>query len=78
MLAAYTRLLLFPSNTPNDEITKNQELVTIEQLAEKLMEREPASLPHRTLLALARLRQGRAQDALRVYENVQVAPNILD
>jgi hypothetical protein len=57
--------------------TDNQELAKLEQLAEKLIEREPASLPHRTLLALALLRQGRAQDALRVYANVQVAPNIL-
>jgi tetratricopeptide (TPR) repeat protein len=57
--------------------TDNQELITIEQVAEKLLEREPASLPHRTLLALARLKQGRANDALRVYENVQVAPSAL-
>jgi tetratricopeptide (TPR) repeat protein len=58
-------------------ITDNYELVGIEQLAEKLLEREPASLPHRTLLALARLKQGRANDALAVYQNVQVAPNAL-
>ena len=44
----------------------------IEKLAEKLIEREPHSLPHRTLLALARLRQERAEDALRVYSDLQV------
>src|SRR5437867_2890543 len=66
-------------STPNAEhriadnrepITDNGELLAIEQLAEKLLEREPASLPHRTLLALARLKQGRPADALAVYENV--------
>src|SRR6266481_4353608 len=35
-------------------------------------EREPQSLPHRTLLALALLRQERAEDALRVYSQLQV------
>jgi hypothetical protein len=81
---AYTRLLLL-GNSRNDEArmtndeTNQQsgELVAIEQVAEKLLEREPASLPHRTLLALAQLKQGRANDALRVYENVQVAPSAL-
>ena len=63
--------------TNREPITDNQELITIEQLAEKLVEREPASLPHRTLLALARLKQGRFANALRVYENVQVAPSAL-
>ena len=70
---AYTRLLVWPA----DAAASKHEAAQVEQLAEKLIEREPASLPHRTLLALARLRQGRAQDALRIYENVQVAVNIL-
>ena len=66
------------TNVANREpITDNQELITLEALAEKLLEREPASLPHRTLLALARLKQGRANDALAVYQNVQVAPSAL-
>ncbi|HET9419275.1 MAG TPA: hypothetical protein VFO30_08035, partial [Chthoniobacterales bacterium] len=55
----------------------NEELERTEQLAEQLIKRDPASLPHLTLLALARLRQGRVEDALRVYENIQVAPNAL-
>ena len=49
----------------------------IEQLAKKLVERNPRSLPHRTLLALARLWQNRAAEALDVYANIQVAPNEL-
>jgi hypothetical protein len=70
---AYTRLLLLPADT--DETKR--EAVAIEQLAEKLIEREPASLPHRTLLALARLRQGRPEGALNVYADLRVAQNAL-
>ena len=65
---AYTRLLLCPPAVPE---TKHQ-AAAIEKLAEKLIEREPHSLPHRTLLALALLRQERAEDALRVYSQLQV------
>ena len=36
----------------------NSQAATIEKLAEKLIQREPQSLPHRTLLALALLRTG--------------------
>ena len=46
-------------------------------LAEKLVEKNPRSLPHRTFLALARLKQNRAADALAVYENVTVARGAL-
>ena len=65
---AYTRLLRCPPAAPE---TRHQ-AAAIEKLAEKLIEREPHSLPHRTLLALARLRQERAEDALRVYSDLQV------
>ena len=65
---AYSRLLLCPPAAPE---TKSQ-AATIEKLAEKLIQREPQSLPHRTLLALALLRQERAEDALRVYSQLQV------
>ena len=65
---AYTRLLLCPPAAPE---TKSQ-AATIEKLAEKLIQREPQSLPHRTLLALALLRQERAEDALRVYSQLQI------
>ena len=65
---AYTRLLLCP---PAAAETRHQ-AAAIEKLAEKLIQREPHSLPHRTLLALALLRQERAEDALRVYSDLQV------
>jgi hypothetical protein len=48
------------------------ELASIESLAKKLLEREPASLPHRTVLALARLKQNRPADALSVYKDINV------
>ena len=62
---------------PADAEETTREVAAIEHLAQKLLEREPTSLPHRTLLALARLRQGRAADALNVYNNVRVAQNAL-
>ena len=65
---AYTRLLLCPPAAPE---TRHQ-AAAIEKLADKLIQREPHSLPHRTLLALALLRQERAEDALRVYSQLQV------
>jgi cytochrome c-type biogenesis protein CcmH/NrfG len=86
---AYTRLLLLFSNSRNDEapafaglrrgrpMTNDETLKQIEQLAQKLVEQNPTSLPHRTLLALARLWQNRAAGALDVYANIQVAPNAL-
>ncbi|MEY2480191.1 MAG: hypothetical protein QOI04_1118 [Verrucomicrobiota bacterium] len=82
----YTRLLLMPSQQSQveggeqkSEVSgeSSDELKQIEELAEKLVQHEPASLPHRTLLALARLRQNRAADALAVYANLNVANNAL-
>jgi hypothetical protein len=70
---AYTRLLLCPPAAPE---TKHQ-AAAIEKLAEKLIEREPHSLPHRTFLALALLRQERAEDALRVYSQLQVKQDVV-
>ena len=70
---AYTRLLLCPPAAPE---TKHQ-AAAIEKLAEKLIQREPHSLPHRTLLALALLRQERAEDALRVYSDLQVKQDVV-
>jgi tetratricopeptide (TPR) repeat protein len=59
---------------PNNQepITDNSDLVAIERLAEKLVEREPTSLPHRTVLALARLKLNRPEDALSVYKDINV------
>lgn len=55
----------------------SSELQALSALAEKLVEKNPRSLPHRTFLALARLKQNRASDALAVYENVTVARGAL-
>lgn len=65
---AYTRLLL---------MQQESEVESIEQLAAKLVEREPSSLPHRTLLALARLKLGKFSDALEAYSSIQVARGAL-
>ena len=70
---AYTRLLL---SSPADTETRRQ-AAAIEKLAEKLIERDPQSLPHRSLLALALLRQERAKDALRVYSQLQVKQDVV-
>jgi hypothetical protein len=76
---AYTRLLLLGSNSRNDKepITSNQELASIAALAENLVKRNPRSLPHRTLLALARARQGHWADALSTYDGIHVVPHAL-
>jgi hypothetical protein len=50
------------------------QLSEIEALAADLVRREPASLPHRTLLALARLRAGHADRALDAY-GIEVPEN---
>jgi hypothetical protein len=74
---AYTRLLLLggmravASTEVSDQIggtsSTSSELRAIEKLAEDLVAREAKSLPHRTLLALARLRAGLPQSALDAY-----------
>ena len=69
---AYTRLLLLPATSGEEHV---DEINAIEQLAKKLMRQNPASLPHRTLLALARLKQHRPFAALEVYSNIQIVPN---
>jgi tetratricopeptide (TPR) repeat protein len=76
---AYMRLLLAANPAPDNHqpISDNAELSAIERLAEKLVQREPASLPHRTLLALARLKQNRPYDALAVYRGINVPRNAL-
>ncbi len=76
---AYMKLLLLGSSSRNDEErrARDKALKEIEQVAEKLVQRDAASMPHRTLLALARLRQNRATDALTVYAHIQVTPRAL-
>lgn len=87
---AYLQLLLLAEpgsptsgqedETPSEVSTSNIRLSTldeIEELAEKLVQKNPASMPHRTLLALARLRQNRPADALAAYANIEVTPRAL-
>jgi len=88
---AYTRLLLVTAAPPVEAAVPaaestpiaggtpatTEELEAIEELAAKLVQREPASLPHRTLLALARLRLGKFSDAMDAYGNIQVASSAL-
>ena len=69
---AYARLLLLPNVSESSPDKNAQELQGIESLATKLVEREPSSLPHRTLLALARLRLHHPEDALLVYKDINV------
>ncbi len=70
---AYARLLLLPSDTKPD----SPELQSIETLAEKLVQDEPSSLPHRTLLALAMLKQNRPYSALAIYRGIAVPRNAI-
>jgi tetratricopeptide (TPR) repeat protein len=55
-----------------EPVSNNPELTAIENLAAKLVEREPSSLSHRTLLALARLKLNRPADAMMVYKDINV------
>jgi len=77
----YMRLLLLSSSSErgarSDQQGESSELQALSALAEKLVERNPRSLPHRTFLALARLKQNRAADALAVYDNITVARGAL-
>jgi tetratricopeptide (TPR) repeat protein len=83
---AYTRLLLMNAQqSPRSEdgsqkselMASNDGLQKIERLAADLVRREPSSLPHRTLLALARLRLGKFSGAMDAYSGIQVAPGAL-
>jgi tetratricopeptide (TPR) repeat protein len=81
----YTRLLLMPtrsslnpqsSNNDRFEAADPAEALQIEKVAEDLVKREPTSLSHRTLLALARLRGGHVSTALDAY-NIEVPEEII-
>ena len=68
---AYARLLLMPADTKPD----SHALKSVEEIAQKLVTDEPASLPHRTLLALTLLKENRPYTALAAYKNLNVPPN---
>lgn len=65
---AYTHLLLLLPDIKPD----SPELQSIETLAQKLVQDEPASLPHLTLLALTMLKQNRPYSALALYRGLTV------
>jgi tetratricopeptide (TPR) repeat protein len=85
----YTRLLLMSEQQAKVEskkekvenagepITNNEELITISALAEKLVAKNPRSMPHRTLLALVHLKRNRPRDALAVYDNISLTRGAL-
>jgi tetratricopeptide (TPR) repeat protein len=64
-----------PASNSNLPSSDAEAVDAIIKLAEKLVRDEPASLPHRTLLALALLKQNRPQEALAVYANLKVPSN---
>jgi tetratricopeptide (TPR) repeat protein len=68
---AYVRLLLLPKDTKPD----SNDLKSLESLAQKLVDGQPSSLPHRTVLALALLKENRAYSALALYRNLVVSQN---
>lgn len=70
--AAYARLLLTPDDPSNRE-----DIGKIVQLAQKLVEQNPTSLPHRTLLAMALLRSNRPAEALAVYKDINIPKSAL-
>jgi tetratricopeptide (TPR) repeat protein len=71
---AYLRLLLVEQAQVE---SRKEEVEKIEQLAADLVKREPSSLPHRSLLALARLRLGKFSDAMNAYADIQVSRGAL-
>ena len=65
---AYTRLLLLPADTKPD----SPELKAVEAIARKLVEQEPSSLPHRTVLGLVLLKEKQPYSALSLYAGLNV------
>jgi tetratricopeptide (TPR) repeat protein len=60
------------AQSANSNLSSSAEPDAITKTAERLVQQNPRSLPHRTLLALAYYRSGRYADALAVYENIQL------
>lgn len=64
----YTRLLLLPADTKPGL----SQLKAIEAIAQGLLEEEPSSLPHRTVLGLVFLKENRPYTALNLYAGLNV------
>lgn len=56
---------------------RNEALEASLATAERLVAATPTSMPHRTTLALARLRLGRNADALQVFRNITVSDAVM-
>ena len=65
----YLQLLLLPPETRQG----SSELNSLQAAAEKLLQDQPDSFPHRTVLALALLKQNQPYTALSLYRNVAVS-----
>lgn len=57
-------------------VLRNEALEASLATAERLVAATPSSMPHRTTLALARLRLGRNADALSVFRKVSIPENV--
>jgi len=55
---------------------RNQSVAEAAATAERLYHEQPASLPHRTALALARLRLGQNVEALELYRGIIIPPGV--
>src|SRR5262249_15217020 len=53
---------------------RNESVATAAATAERLYREQPASLPHRTALALARLRLGQNVEALELFRGIIIPP----
>ena len=64
--------------TPSSQLpAPSSELQALSALAEKLVAKNPRSMPHRTLLALVHLKRNRPRDALAVYDNISLTRGAL-
>lgn len=74
---AYLRLLLATAKDEGRKMKDETGFLALEHLAEGLVTHDPRSLPHRTLLALVLLSEGRPYAALEVYRDLNVPPSAL-
>lgn len=77
-------LAVWPDEAPlqNDEaylgllLGRTTDSPAAEALAARLMEQNPTSLPHRVLLALARLKGAQPERAIEAFANIRVEPQV--
>ncbi len=77
-------LAIWPDEAPlqNDEaylgllLGRTTDIAAAEALAARLVEQNPTSLPHRVLLALARLKGAQPERAIEAFANIRVEPQV--